>query len=227
MATQCLHAEEHPSDEDLTPHPFNPLIPIEINTPVTWAIDPSDFVATLAHGFYDRPSERLTTVGVTGTNGKTTVAWLMRSIFEQLGQLTGMIGTVEYSIATDRLDIEGDLWEPFEEDTTLSRECSTPFWGAPYEGKYEVPCTTPDNVSVRLQPCLFLVRHCWHIHAQSLANAFMQPGCHCIRILLCNRAHELTVPHAQRSGSWQSPQLEAYMSIITLAASHTWRSWRA
>eukprot|EP00892_Ulva_mutabilis_P010952 jgi/Ulvmu1/8229/UM041_0038.1 len=141
--------EQHPSDEDLTPHPFNPLIPIEINTPVTWAIDPADFVATLSHGFYDRPSERLTTVGVTGTNGKTTVAWLMRSIFEQLGQLTGMIGTVEYSIATDRLDIEGDLWEPYEEDTTLSRECSTPFWGAPYEGKYEVPCTTPDNVSIQ------------------------------------------------------------------------------
>lgn len=142
-------AEEHPSDEDLTPHPFNPLIPIEINTPVIWAIDPSDFVATLAHGFYDRPSERLTTVGVTGTNGKTTVAWLMRSVFEELGQLTGMIGTVEYAIATDRMDLDGDLWEPFEEDTTLSRECSAPFWAAPYEGKYEIPCTTPDNVSVR------------------------------------------------------------------------------
>lgn len=147
-----MHAEDHPSDEDLTPHPFNPLIPIEINTPVIWAIDPSDFVATLAHGFYDRPSERLTTVGVTGTNGKTTVAWLMRSVFEQLGQLTGMIGTVEYAIATDRLDLEGELWEPFEEDTTLARECSAPFWAAPYEGKYEIPCTTPDNVSVRL-PC--------------------------------------------------------------------------
>lgn len=176
--TWRVHAEVHPSDEDLTPHPFNPLVPIEINTPVTWAIDPSDFVATLAHGFYDRPSERLTTVGVTGTNGKTTVAWLMRSIFEQLGQLTGMIGTVEYSIATDRLDIEGELWEPFEEDTTLSRECSTPFWSAPYEGKYSIPCTTPDSVSVRLSSPPVHGGHQFKPHSHALAVSWFQiVGC--------------------------------------------------
>lgn len=129
---------------------------MELNTPVTFAIDPQDFAGTLAHHFYDRPSERMTTVGVTGTNGKTTVAWLMRSVFEQMGKLTGMIGTVEYAVATDRLDLDGDFWEDFEEDTTLNRECSAPFWAAPYEGKYEVPCTTPDNVSVRFlrAPCL-------------------------------------------------------------------------
>jgi UDP-N-acetylmuramyl tripeptide synthase len=125
---------------------------MEIHTPVTFAIDPQDFAATLAHGFYDRPSERMTTVGITGTNGKTTTAWLMRSVFEQMGKLTGMIGTVEYALATDRLDLDGDFWADVVEDTTLKRECSAPFWAAPYEGKYSVPCTTPDNISVRVPP---------------------------------------------------------------------------
>lgn len=144
-----MHAVESPQDEELTPHPFNLLVPMEINTPVAFAIDPQDFVGTLANSFYDRPSERMLTVGVTGTNGKTTVAWLMRSVFEQEGKLTGMIGTVEYALATDRLDLDGDFWADVDIDTTLNRECSAPFWAAPYEGKYYVPCTTPDNVSVR------------------------------------------------------------------------------
>lgn len=38
------------------------------------------------------PSEKLAVVGVTGSAGKTTTSWLVRSIFEELGQLTGMLG---------------------------------------------------------------------------------------------------------------------------------------
>jgi UDP-N-acetylmuramoyl-L-alanyl-D-glutamate--2,6-diaminopimelate ligase len=42
------------------------------------------------------PSRRLRVVGVTGTNGKTTVTWMLRSIFRQAGFPTGVLGTVEY-----------------------------------------------------------------------------------------------------------------------------------
>ena len=43
------------------------------------------------------PSRRLNVVGVTGTNGKTTTAWLIRSLLERSGQRCGLLGTVEYS----------------------------------------------------------------------------------------------------------------------------------
>lgn len=43
------------------------------------------------------PSRQLHIAGVTGTNGKTTTAWLIRSIMESIGQRCGLLGTVEYS----------------------------------------------------------------------------------------------------------------------------------
>jgi UDP-N-acetylmuramoyl-L-alanyl-D-glutamate--2,6-diaminopimelate ligase len=43
------------------------------------------------------PSRRLGVAGVTGTNGKTTTAWLIRSLLEKSGVRCGLLGTVEYS----------------------------------------------------------------------------------------------------------------------------------
>ncbi|MET0910290.1 MAG: UDP-N-acetylmuramoyl-L-alanyl-D-glutamate--2,6-diaminopimelate ligase, partial [Ilumatobacteraceae bacterium] len=43
---------------------------------------------------YERPSQRLTTVGITGTNGKTTTAQLTAAIFEANGWTTGVVGTL-------------------------------------------------------------------------------------------------------------------------------------
>jgi UDP-N-acetylmuramoyl-L-alanyl-D-glutamate--2,6-diaminopimelate ligase len=42
------------------------------------------------------PSRHLQTAAVTGTNGKTTVTWLIRSILERAGHRTGLLGTIEY-----------------------------------------------------------------------------------------------------------------------------------
>lgn len=55
-------------------------------------------LAGLANKFYGYPSERLKLVGVTGTNGKTTTAYMLESIFRQAGFKTGLIGTIEYRI---------------------------------------------------------------------------------------------------------------------------------
>ena len=46
--------------------------------------------------FYDYPSRGLALVGVTGTNGKTTVTYLLESIFRAAGMVPGIIGTVNY-----------------------------------------------------------------------------------------------------------------------------------
>ena len=45
---------------------------------------------------FGSPQQKLNIIGVTGTNGKTTTTWLLRSILETAGRTTGMLGTLEY-----------------------------------------------------------------------------------------------------------------------------------
>ena len=54
--------------------------------------------AELASAFYGYPSERLQVAGVTGTNGKTTIAHMMRDGLRKAGREPGMLGTVTYEI---------------------------------------------------------------------------------------------------------------------------------
>jgi UDP-N-acetylmuramoyl-L-alanyl-D-glutamate--2,6-diaminopimelate ligase len=53
----------------------------------------------IAHNFYDQPSQKLKLVGVTGTNGKTTIATLLYKLFTCLGYKCGLVSTVENQIA--------------------------------------------------------------------------------------------------------------------------------
>lgn len=50
----------------------------------------------LCEALHEFPSQRLKTVGVTGTNGKTTTTFLIRSILQSAGHPTGLLGTIEY-----------------------------------------------------------------------------------------------------------------------------------
>jgi UDP-N-acetylmuramoyl-L-alanyl-D-glutamate--2,6-diaminopimelate ligase len=52
-------------------------------------------VSVLAHLFHGEPTEKVKTIGVTGTNGKTTTAYLVRHLLGHVKQRCGMIGTVE------------------------------------------------------------------------------------------------------------------------------------
>lgn len=58
-------------------------------------------VAIMAHQFYDEPSAKVKLVGVTGTNGKTTIATVLFKLFTQLGYKCGLISTVQNQIAND------------------------------------------------------------------------------------------------------------------------------
>ena len=51
-------------------------------------------LAELSARFFGAPSEQLTVVAITGTNGKTTTSFLVESILEQAGHRTGVIGTI-------------------------------------------------------------------------------------------------------------------------------------
>lgn len=58
-------------------------------------------VAIIAHQFYDEPSTKVKLVGVTGTNGKTTIATVLFKLFTQLGYKCGLISTVQNQIDKD------------------------------------------------------------------------------------------------------------------------------
>lgn len=59
----------------------------------------SEAAGILAHNFYDAPTQKLKLVGVTGTNGKTTIATLLYKLFTSLGYKCGLISTVENQVA--------------------------------------------------------------------------------------------------------------------------------
>lgn len=58
----------------------------------------------MAHHFFGRPSSQLKLVGVTGTNGKTTIATLLYKLFTSLGYNCGLLSTVENRIGTRVLE---------------------------------------------------------------------------------------------------------------------------
>ena len=58
-------------------------------------------LAAASANFYDHPDLRVSFTGITGTNGKTTTAYLLESILRVAGFTTGLISTVEYRIADD------------------------------------------------------------------------------------------------------------------------------
>ena len=66
----------------------------EVGVPMVAVPDLVSHLGEIANRFYGRPSESLHVVGVTGTNGKTTVAWLIAQCCELLEQSCGYIGTL-------------------------------------------------------------------------------------------------------------------------------------
>ena len=66
--------------------------------------DSNKAMADMAAAFYDYPSEELELVGVTGTNGKTTVATLLCDLFTMMGHKSGLISTVVYRIGEREID---------------------------------------------------------------------------------------------------------------------------
>ncbi|MBQ9119124.1 MAG: UDP-N-acetylmuramoyl-L-alanyl-D-glutamate--2,6-diaminopimelate ligase [Lachnospiraceae bacterium] len=60
-------------------------------------------LAYLSAAYFDYPQKKLTTIGITGTKGKTTTAYMVYSVLTQAGIKTGLIGTIETIIGTERI----------------------------------------------------------------------------------------------------------------------------
>jgi len=72
--------------------------PVPADTPLLIVDDSRRALALLANTFFDHPSRRLLLTGITGTNGKTTTTYLVKSIVEAAGHTVGLIGTIDYRV---------------------------------------------------------------------------------------------------------------------------------
>ncbi len=68
---------------------------------VAWAVVPNGrrAVARISANFYGKPAERIAITGITGTNGKSTTAFLVEAILSAAGRKSALIGTIEYHVA--------------------------------------------------------------------------------------------------------------------------------
>jgi UDP-N-acetylmuramoyl-L-alanyl-D-glutamate--2,6-diaminopimelate ligase len=72
--------------------------PAGVSAPWVRVADARRAIAQISAAFFGHPSHALTLVGVTGTNGKTTTAYLLTAVFEEAGIRCGRLGTVSYRI---------------------------------------------------------------------------------------------------------------------------------
>ena len=87
-------------------------------------------LARLSANFYHRPAEKLALTGITGTNGKSTTAFLIESILQAAGRSTALVGTIEYHVAGKTL--------PAPHTTPESLELNRMFAEAKHAGATEV-----------------------------------------------------------------------------------------
>lgn len=101
-------------------------IPLRVGVPEVVVTDARLAMARMSAAFFGNPADDLTLLGVTGTNGKTTTAFLLESVLAADGCTTGLIGTIETRVAgtprpgvrttPESLDLHRLLWEMKEAD---------------------------------------------------------------------------------------------------------------
>ncbi|MAJ45777.1 MAG: UDP-N-acetylmuramoyl-L-alanyl-D-glutamate--2,6-diaminopimelate ligase [Planctomycetes bacterium TMED75] len=69
---------------------------------VVHTTDPATVGARLAHRFHGSPAQSLDVLAITGTNGKTTVAWFIRALLHAAGRSCGLVGTIETDDGRER-----------------------------------------------------------------------------------------------------------------------------
>jgi UDP-N-acetylmuramoyl-L-alanyl-D-glutamate--2,6-diaminopimelate ligase len=95
--------------------------PLRLGVPEVVVADARIAMARMSAAFFGNPGDDLVLLGVTGTNGKTTTAYLVESVLKAAGRATGLIGTIETRIAgttrpgvrttPESVDLQRLLWE--------------------------------------------------------------------------------------------------------------------
>ena len=80
--------------------------PLEVDAPQVVVPDARAAMAVAADEFFERPTEELQVVGVTGTSGKTTTTFLLFAMLAAAGRRPGLLGTVEARIGGERRGVQ-------------------------------------------------------------------------------------------------------------------------
>src|SRR5262249_8945088 len=72
--------------------------PLDVAVPQLIVDDARAAMALAADAFFDEPTRTLEVAGVTGTNGKTTTAFLLEAVLAAAGRRPGLVGTVEWRV---------------------------------------------------------------------------------------------------------------------------------
>ncbi len=83
---------------------------LDIDVPQLIVRDVRSCMGVVAAALHGNPSEKMTMIAVTGTNGKTTTSYITRAILRASGAVTGMLGTIVYDDA--KMEIDADRTTP-------------------------------------------------------------------------------------------------------------------
>ncbi|MDR1866181.1 MAG: UDP-N-acetylmuramoyl-L-alanyl-D-glutamate--2,6-diaminopimelate ligase [Bacteroidales bacterium] len=97
--------------------------PVSVRNDITYIItgNSAEALGLICAKFYDEPSKQLTLVGVTGTNGKTTIATLLYRLFRQRGYRAGLISTVAYYVNDEKKEASHTTPDPVQLNSLLSQ----------------------------------------------------------------------------------------------------------
>jgi UDP-N-acetylmuramoyl-L-alanyl-D-glutamate--2,6-diaminopimelate ligase len=95
--------------------------PLELDVPQAQVEDARAAMAPIAAAFNSDPTSELTVVGITGTNGKTTTAFLVRHLLETAGRQCGLLGTVRQVVGGQVEEVERTTPEAIDLQRTFTR----------------------------------------------------------------------------------------------------------
>ncbi len=78
-------------------------------------------LACMSAAYFGYPAEKLTTIGITGTKGKTTTTYMVRQVLESVGIKTGLIGTIETIIGDEMIPAKNTTPESFVVQETFAK----------------------------------------------------------------------------------------------------------
>lgn len=78
-------------------------------------------LACMAADYFGNPAEKLTTIGITGTKGKTTTTYMVKSVLEKTGVKTGLIGTIETIIGEEHIPASNTTPESYIVQETFAK----------------------------------------------------------------------------------------------------------
>ncbi len=96
-------------------------VPEECNTTIIRVDDTRYAMAFISAQWFGNPAEKLNVIGITGTKGKTTTTYLVKSILEQAGKKVGLIGTIETIIGKEHIPANNTTPESYILQETFAK----------------------------------------------------------------------------------------------------------